>query len=189
MMKGICMGKGGKCFCCDKSVGLLIIRLAAGLIFLVHGISKLTDIESTTMFFASMGLGAFFAWLVAIVETLGGAMLVLGIFTRKAAAILAVVMIFAIILVKSKMPFNNGEIDIMLLGSMLGLAFMGGGKYSMVSMCKCGGKCMACKDESHGHDGKCDGCGSCAGGTCSGHEMKCDMCEGCKGGCTMHEGK
>ena len=61
------MGKGGKCFCCDKSVGLLIIRLAAGLIFLVHGISKLSDIESTTMFFASMGLGAIFAWLVVIV--------------------------------------------------------------------------------------------------------------------------
>ena len=89
-MKGMCMGGScGKCFCCDKSVGLLIIRLAAGLIFLVHGISKLSDMESTMMFFGSMGLGAFFAWLVAIVETLGGAMLVLGIFTRKAAAMLA----------------------------------------------------------------------------------------------------
>ena len=188
------MGKGcGKCFCCNKSVGLLIIRLTAGIIFLIHGIGKFSDMDATIMFFGSLGLAAFFAWLVAIVETVGGAMLIFGLFTRKAASILALVMIFAIILVKSKMPFNMGEIDLMLLGSMFGLMFLGGGKYSVAGMCKWGGTCMVCKDGTHGHGMKCDGCGTCAGGVCSGPEMKrgmkCDMCTGCKDGCTMHEGK
>jgi uncharacterized membrane protein YphA (DoxX/SURF4 family) len=66
----------------SPALGLFMIRLVAGVIFIYHGISKLSDMPSTVGFFASLGLGAFFAWLVALVELLGGVSLILGLWSR-----------------------------------------------------------------------------------------------------------
>ena len=188
-MKNMCGGKCAwmcLCFPGNKNLGLLLLRLAAGGMFLMAGIMKLQGMDMTVGFFASVGLGAFWAWVVTIAEVVGGAMVLLGVFTRKAALVLAMIMVFAVILVTSKAGWMASQAPVLLFVISMALALIGGGNYSVTGMCRCGGKCAACKDE------KAD-CGSCcAGGTCSMHEgkdMKCDGCDSCKDKCTMHETK
>ena len=123
--------------------GLLLVRLAVGAIFITHGIGKFRDIEGTIGFFAGLGLSAFFAYLVATVELVGGIMVLLGICARFAGVILAIVMLFAIILVKSGAGFGAAEFEVLLLASSLTIAFMGPGKYSLMRhVCGCG--CKTC---------------------------------------------
>jgi putative oxidoreductase len=166
-----------KCFTPD--MGLFFIRLAVAIVFIVHGWQKFQAMDQTIMFFGTLGLAPFFAYLVATVELVGGIMVLLGVFGRIASAFLVIVMIFAIALVKAKMGFPAIEIDIMLLGSNLGLVMLGSGKWSLVQ----GHSCECCD--------KCDE--TCTDGTCCSMckpaEMKCDGCEGCKDKCSMHEGK
>ena len=164
-------------YCNCGSTGLLLLRLGVAAIFIYHGINKLMDMEGTIAFFGMLGVSAFFAWVVAIVETLGGFLMFLGIFTRYTGFVLAIVMVFSIILVKGKMGFQASEIDIMLFAASLAVATLGAGKYSMSSMCKCGGTCAVCKHDGCGcgdcEGGKCDGCDTCkTNGTCTGHETK-----------------
>lgn len=150
--------------CCSKSTGLLLVRIALAIVFLSHGISKLSDMDSTIAFFGSLGLGAFFAWLIAIVETLGGLFMLLGVWTCVTGAALAVTMIMAIILVKSKMGFPAMELEIVLLASSLAIALGGAGKYAIGWCCSgCVGKSASCGCCGNGS------CGNCANGTCAVH--------------------
>jgi len=147
-----------------KSKGLLVLRLAAGIIFLMHGWGKLTGNPSIEMFsgmLANMGwpIPMFFAWVVALVEFLGGIALILGICTRPFAIALAIDMLVAFFGAKHA-SFPAGDIDFMLLGTSIALALMGSGRYSVASMMMKG---------KHG--------GECKGGECKGGE-----CKGSKGG-------
>lgn len=113
----------------NPDLGLLFIRLAVGAIFFVHGWMKFSNLDGTISFFATLGLGALFAYLVAAVEFLGGLAMILGLSTRVAGILLAIVMVFAIVLVKGKMGFAGGyELDLLLLASALGVALIGPGK-------------------------------------------------------------
>lgn len=140
----------------NKGLGLLILRLFVGGIFIVHGTQKLMHIEDTINFFSQIGINSFFAWLVAIVETVGGIALIIGMFVQYASILLSIILIVAIIKVKwvyggdtllSK--FAAGEIDLALLGANLALVFTGAGRYSLARWCRCkchgaGGDCGVC---------------------------------------------
>lgn len=148
---------------CNKNTGLLIMRLGLGTIFLVHGILKLQNMEGTIGFFGKIGLTPMLAWVVAMVEVLGGVLMILGLFTSVVGVLLALVMLVAFIKVKlpagGMQAFLTGEIDLALFVLSLGLACTGAGKYAVSSLCRCG-KCMFCKNrDAHvcGTDGNC-GC-------------------------------
>lgn len=76
----------------------LLARLTIGQAFLLAGLGKLGNLERTSDFFASLALPApgLHAVLVGGIETLGGALLLLGLATRPAAAALAAIMLGAI---------------------------------------------------------------------------------------------
>lgn len=122
-----------------KNTGLLVIRLGVGVIFLTHGVSKLTSIDGVIGFFASLGIPAFMAWIVAIVEAAGGLAMILGIFTKMSGILLAITMLVAI--VKVKFPqggFNASEFELMLLLASLGLSLTGPGKFALgKKTCQC----------------------------------------------------
>ncbi len=129
--------------CCNPNIGLLLIRLAVGSIFIAHGWAKFQNMEATIGFFGSLGMSAIIAYAVTAIEFLGGILMVLGLWTGIAGVLLAIVMVGAYVLVKSKMPFMAAEIDIALFASSLGIAFAGAGKYSLSAYC-C--KCDTCVD-------------------------------------------
>ena len=78
--------------------GPLIMRLVAGYTFMWSGWGKLTHLEQVTENFVGWGIPfpKILTPFVSGVEFFGGAMLILGLFTRIPAAMLAVVMLVAI---------------------------------------------------------------------------------------------
>lgn len=136
----------------SPAFGLFVVRFVAGVIFLNHGIAKLNNMEGTIAFFGMLGFGAFLAWVVALVETVGGVALILGYGAKFFSTLLAIIMIVAIVKVKIAGGLKGSELELMLLASALGVLFSGCGKYSVCSLfhskkcddCKTDGKC-ACQ--------------------------------------------
>lgn len=159
-------------FFAHKSVGLLILRIFVGTIFIIHGVQKFQNAEAMVSFFSQLGLSSFWMYATASVETLAGIALVLGVFTRFAAIALSVVMVSAIYFFKSKIgagswltQFAASELDLALLGANLSLLFTGAGKLSIAHWCRCkchkdGRLCKVCPwigcDDHRCKDGKCE---------------------------------
>lgn len=124
--------------CCvqtNPDLGILLIRFALALVFIVHGLAKFQGMPETIMFFGSLGLVSAMAYFVATVELFGGILLLLGMFTPWTALILGVNMFFAIFLVKLGKPFLGGyEYDLTLMLVSFGVSLLGTGKYSV---CPC----------------------------------------------------
>ena len=115
-----------------EACGLGLIRLALAAVFISHGAQKWLNMDQTIGFFGSLGLAPFFTYLVATVELLGGLAMLFGIWTKWAGYALAVVMLFAIILVRGKMGFLGGyEFELTLLLVALGVALLGPGACSV----------------------------------------------------------
>jgi putative oxidoreductase len=112
----------------------VFLRLGVGIIFLVHGTQKLMGIAGTAGFLGGLGFPAatLFAWILAIVETLGGLFLIIGLYTRLSALLLSINMVLAISLVHLKNGFSNSnggyEFTMLLLFGALTLLFGGPGK-------------------------------------------------------------
>ena len=115
-----------------QPLALLLLRLGVGVIFIVAGWGKLTDISSVQSFFADQGipLPYIMAWIVGIIEFFGGILAVIGAYTRIPYLLLAIIMVVAIFTVKMDQGFSAARLDIMLLVSTLALFFIGNGKYS-----------------------------------------------------------
>jgi putative oxidoreductase len=124
-----------------KKDPLLVIRLALGIAFIVHGVSKLQDVSGGMEMFAGMGLPGFVFVIVALVELLAGIGVLFNKFSKYSGYAIAIIMLGAIFLVKLNAGYLGGfEIDIAYLAMALSVAF---------SSCCCkGGNCSV---EGHNH--------------------------------------
>ena len=120
------------------ALGLTILRVVIGTVFIVHGAQKLFvfGIGGVTAGFAQMHipLPMIAAPGVAIVEFVGGIALVIGLFTRVAAVLLAIDMLGAILFVHGRNGFflpMGFEFALSLLGACVALAVAGPGEYSV----------------------------------------------------------
>jgi putative oxidoreductase len=134
-------------FCYQPSLGLLIIRVAVGAVFLSHGWSKIGNVEMVSGMLSHMGVIApgFFGPFIAWLEVVGGLMLIFGILTRVAGALLGIEMLFAIYLTGLGSGFGPHQMEVLLMAGSLGIALTGSGKYALYTMeCEtCSG--MLCK--------------------------------------------
>lgn len=81
-----------------QEVGNLLLRVVLGIIFLAHGTVKFQGgIENIVGWFSSIGLPGGFAYVVAIIELVGGIALILGLGTRIVSALLVLIMAGAIV--------------------------------------------------------------------------------------------
>jgi putative oxidoreductase len=113
----------------NNEAGATILRVILGITFLIHGAAKFQGgIENTIGFFESLGLPGFTAYLVAIIELVGGLAMVLGVGTRIISILFATVLAVAIVKVKLAGGFlGNGqmagyELDLALLAISIYLA-------------------------------------------------------------------
>lgn len=129
----------------SPALGLFVIRFFAGIIFLYSGIIKLESMHMTIGFFASVGISAFWAYAVAIIEVVGGAAFIIGLFTRFFGLAFAVIMFVATVLTAKQMGLDMAGEPFVLFGVSLALMLSGCGRYSV---CGYGHKdCAQCKGE------------------------------------------
>lgn len=119
-------------------LGLAILRVVVGIVFLVHGAQKLFDwgLAGTAERFAGMGvpLASITGPAVAFVEFFAGAALILGLFTRWAALGVGLVMAGAITFVHLPNGFFNPmgfEFPLTVLAAATAIALAGPGAYSV----------------------------------------------------------
>src|SRR5574341_685532 len=122
-------------------LGLLILRIGLAVVFIAHGWPKLKGIGMVTGFFKQLGipLAPAAAWLVALLETVGSALVVAGLGTRILAAMFVIDMLVAIVKARigmAKAAFAGGnaigwEFEFALLVGALALVFTGAGAYSL----------------------------------------------------------
>jgi putative oxidoreductase len=122
----------------NQSWGFTAFRVVVGTVFLAHGIQKffMFGLHGVAGAFASMGIPvpAVTSVLVATVELLGGAALILGFLTRWAAVLNGFDMVVAILLVHLKNGFFNPsgvEFPLTLLVACIVLAIHGPGAASV----------------------------------------------------------
>ena len=118
-------------------LGLLLLRVVAGIVFAAHGGQKLFvyGFAGVTGAFGQMGvpLPGITGPLVALVEFFGGLALIAGLLTRLAGAGLTVVMLGALFMVHLAAGFfapNGYEFVLTLGGIAATLALTGAGRYS-----------------------------------------------------------
>ncbi|USK33178.1 DoxX family protein [Bacillus sp. F19] len=111
----------------NAELGGLIVRIALGFIFFVHGLTKFQGgVENTAGFFDSIGVSGFLAYPVAIIEAAGGILLMLGLGTRIISALFGLIMLGAIFTAKLGSGFIGGyELDVALLAMSICLVLSG----------------------------------------------------------------
>ncbi len=122
-----------------------ILRIALGGVLIPHGCQKLfglfggMGLSGNAALFDRLGYnpGMFWGTLVGCTEFIGGILLVLGLFTRFAAAAVVIFMIVALKFTSAKGFFwSNGGMEYPLLIGICALFFLirGGGPYSLDRM-------------------------------------------------------
>ncbi|WP_370222396.1 DoxX family protein [Cytobacillus sp.] len=124
-------------------LGLLIIRLVIGVLFIGHGAQKLFGwfgghgLKGTGGWFESIGMkpGVMMALFAGLAELIGGILFALGFLTPLAALMIAGTMIMAIVKVHGPNGLwatsNGYEYNLTLLSVAIGLALIGPGRYAL----------------------------------------------------------
>lgn len=118
-----------------QPLGLAVLRLALAVIFIYHGYPKLVRADAEMHeFFVQHGFPGYFVGLAGILESLGSGLLLIGLFTRPVALLLAVEMGIAIWKVKSVhgvMAVNEYQFELALAAACFALATVGAGLLSV----------------------------------------------------------
>lgn len=125
----------------QPDIGKLILRLALGILILLHGINKiLYGVGGIEGMVTGVGLPAFLAWGVFIGEVLAPLMIILGFHTRLGAGLIAINMVVAILLAHIgelyQLKGTGGwalELQGMFLFTALALVFTGPGRFRVHS--------------------------------------------------------
>ena len=126
-----------------QPLALLLMRLALGVIMLVHGSHKVFGgLHHHAQFVASLGLPAWTGYLSSFTEFLGGLLVIAGLFTRAAAFAICINMAVAIV----KVHWHNGlsgdhgfEFPLSLAVLAFTLIFFGAGPISIDHILRGGG--------------------------------------------------
>ncbi|MEM5277696.1 DoxX family protein [Cupriavidus taiwanensis] len=125
----------------SQDLGKALLRIVLGVLILMHGIAKLTGdsgIGFVSKLVADVGLPAWVAYGVYIGEVVAPILLIIGLWSRLAALVVAINMLFAVALVHTKelaMLSKTGgwalELQGMFLGAALAVALLGAGRFSV----------------------------------------------------------
>jgi putative oxidoreductase len=112
-------------------LALSLMRIVFALTFFAHGTQKILGFPESAMNPAAFSL----AWIAGVIELVGGALLIAGLFTRPVAFILSGQMAFAYFLAHAPKSFfpalNGGDAAILFCFGFLYLVFAGAGPLSL----------------------------------------------------------
>ena len=133
MLKQILFG-GESGLSVPANAGLTLLRLFAGIALLMsHGMGKIPPSEGFINNTANLGfpIPTLFAWAAALSESLGGAFLAIGLFTRPAAFFICCTMLTALLGVHRNDPFGKQELAFMYLFIAGAFLLMGANDWSL----------------------------------------------------------
>jgi len=119
------------------------LRSAVGVIFILHGISKLDPGFANNL--PNMGLPAEMAIPIALAELIPGILIVLGVLSRLSASLISIIMLGAIFMVKGAQSITGKggvELDLILLASVLVIMIVGPGRISLAQIIKKLPRCL-----------------------------------------------
>lgn len=117
----------------SSQIGLLLLRVAFGLMMLVHGWQKLMGFsEMADKFPDPLGMGSQLSQISAIAAEVGcSLLLVIGLLTRFAAGPLAFTMLIAMFAIHGADPWQKKELAAAYLAVYVTLFFTGAGRFSL----------------------------------------------------------
>jgi len=124
----------------NKDIGILLCRIGIGCGYLfVHGWGKIMEgpklwekIGGAMNNFSITQIHVFWGFMASVSEFGGGILLILGLFTRPAAAFMAFTMFVAVTNHFSKHdPWNKVIYPVEMLSALILIIFLGAGKYSL----------------------------------------------------------
>ncbi len=123
----------------SEDLGKLLLRLMLGLLILFHGVAKLRYGPAFVVGVVNQaGLPTAFAYLVYVGEVVAPLLLVIGLFTRAAALVVTINMIFALALVHTSQFFTISptggwalELQGAYLVASIVVALLGAGRFSV----------------------------------------------------------
>jgi putative oxidoreductase len=130
------------------ALGLLLVRVVVGVLFMGHGAQKLFawfggyGPKGTGGWMDSIGIkpGVLMAVLAGLMELGGGVLFTAGLFTPVAGILIALIMLGAIIKVHAKNGIwstaNGYEYPLVLFAVAIGIALIGAGDYSLDALIK-----------------------------------------------------
>lgn len=123
--------------------GIFLVRLVLGVAMLYHGWPKVipvggpfhhhatTAIDHYTHFVSGLGLPPWLGYVSALTELIGGALLIIGFFTRFAALMVAINMAVALIYVDARRGYVTSEYPIALLSMAILVLLTGAGAVAL----------------------------------------------------------
>ncbi|MBO9647183.1 MAG: DoxX family protein [Variovorax sp.] len=124
----------------SDDTGKFVLRVALGILILLHGIAKLRGggVGGIANMLSSHGVPGAVAYLVYVGEVLAPVLLIAGIYTRAAGWIVAINMVVAIWLAHTGQLWELGksggwalEVQGMFLFGGIAVAFLGAGRFSV----------------------------------------------------------
>lgn len=110
---------------------LSVLRIVSALIFFVHGTQKILGFPASDMNPAAFSM----SWIAGMLELVGGALLIVGLFSRPVAFVLSGLMAFAYWIAhapQSVYPaLNGGDAAILYCFVFLYIVFAGSGPWSL----------------------------------------------------------
>ncbi len=126
----------------EGDLGLLVLRLAAGIGLTTHGILKLPPPDRFVRIVRQLGfpMPEAFAWMAGLVEFFGAILLVLGLWTRPAASLIAFTMAVAFFGAHRADAFSQKEMSMLYGAAALAIAAIGPGRFALDRLVGGGGK-------------------------------------------------
>ena len=114
-------------------ISLLSFRLLFGLLFMIHGLSKINDFGQMALTFPDpLGVGSEISLILAIFgEVVCSAMLMLGLLTRLSLLPMMFTMCIAFFVIHAGAPFSAKELSFIYLATFMIIWISGAGKYSL----------------------------------------------------------
>lgn len=117
----------------EAAYALLVLRVLAGIGMLTHGIPKLRDLKGTSAWMRSIGFPSIAGPIAAGIETFASILLILGVFTPYAAALLLLNMLGALTHhIRAKQSFKQMEDAFLYAAIFATLVLAGGGAWQLV---------------------------------------------------------